>query len=281
MRTQILLFSVLMACSTGTDDSSDSTPSGTTTVPAENPYGEPKNCPVIETGTISTKAGGVDRMLEIELPANPQGAPVVFAWHWLGGNATEILDWMNIRDLADAGYIVVAPEADGSQPFEWNTFDDTSDNADFALLDKMLPCLSDQFNIDDKAVFATGHSAGGLMTSFLTMHRSDVLAATAPFSGGTDSWSYDSPAQPIPVLVTWGGVSDTYGGYSFQDASQTLMDLLTDDGSSVYACDHGGGHIWPDETPDMLVQFFDDHRLGEESPWKNGLPSGMPSFCSL
>ena len=60
----------------------------------------------------------------------------------------------------------------------WNTFDDNGDNGDFALFDKMLPCLSDQFRIDPKAVFATGHSAGGLMTSFLTMHRSDVLAAT-------------------------------------------------------------------------------------------------------
>jgi polyhydroxybutyrate depolymerase len=285
MRAPFLFLCTLltMACSsTTTNPPGDGTATNTSAAsPSVNPYGEAKNCPVFATGTVDTKAGGTERTLEVELPATPEGAPVVLAWHWLGGNASELLDWMGIRSLADAGYIVVAPEADGTQPYEWNTFDPGEDNADLALIDKMLPCLYDQFSIDPEAVFATGHSAGGLFTSFLTMHRADVLAATAPFSGGADSWSYSTPDQPISALVTWGDPSDTYAGYSFHDASLTLISSLQSDGSYPIACEHTGGHTWPAETTDMLTEFFGDHRLGQPSDWMSGLPAGMPAFCSL
>ena len=248
-------------------------------VPAENPYGSAKNCPVFETGTVEARAGGVDRVLEIELPKNPRGAPVVFAWHWLGGDATETLDWMGVRELADAGYIVVAPESSGL-PFEWDTLDRSDDNVDLALVDSLLPCLFDAFAIDSDAVFATGHSAGGLFTTFLTMHRAEVFAATAPFSGGASSWDYETPARPIPSLVTWGGVNDTYGGFSFHTASLDFVSMLLEDGSFPIACEHDLGHLPPNETVEMLEIFFGDHRLDTPEAWKDSIPSGMPDYCS-
>ena len=118
------------------------------------------------------------------------------------------------------------------------------------------------------------------MSSFLTAHRANVLAATAPFSGGADPWNYETPSQPIHSLVTWGGPTDTYGTCSFHDSSLYMIDQLNSDGSTTFACEHTGGHTWPSEAVDMARQFFDAHAFGVESPWTDGLPDDMPSFCS-
>ncbi len=260
------------------DDSPDELVDDIDETPAENPWGDPVDCPVFTTGTVTMSVGSQDRTLEVELPSDPDGAPVVFAWHWLNGDATQTLDWMGIRSLADSGYVVVAPESAGAM-FEWDVTDPTDANVDLALFDAVLPCLWDQFTVDDERVYSTGMSAGGLMTTFLTMHRADVLAATAPFSGGAGAQSYSKPDDAIPVLVTWGGPSDSYGGYSFHDASEAFIDLLEADGHFTVACEHGGGHIPPGEAVEMLGSFLGDHRKGVVSPWVDALPPELPAWC--
>jgi len=245
---------------------------------AVNPFGEPIDCGTFATGTVTMDVDGLSRTMEVELPADPEGAPVLFAWHWLNGDATQTLDWMGIREMADVGYVVVAPESAGAA-FEWDVTDPSDANVDLALFDAVLPCLWEQFDVDADRVYSTGMSAGGLMTTFLTMHRADVLAATAPFSGGAESAYYSRPAEPIPVLVTWGGPSDSYGGYSFDSASRAFIDLLDEDGHFVVACEHTAGHLPPSEAVDMLVSFLGDHRKGTASPWADGIPAVMPTWC--
>jgi len=247
-------------------------------LPAENPWGEARSCTPFETGTVQVEVAGQTRTLEVELPENPEGAPVLFAWHWWGGNATETLDWMGIRGLADEGYIIVAPESAGSQ-FEWDFNDASDNNADLALFDAVLPCLWDQYQVDHNRVYSTGMSAGGLMTTWLTMHRSDVLAATAPFSGGAMGAFYTEPERDVPVLITWGGPSDTYAGYNFHTASMSFDQMLRDDGHFTIACEHSAGHLPPTEAVGMLATFFGDHRFDSESPWLDGLPATLPSWC--
>jgi len=247
--------------------------------PAENPFGDAESCAEFATGTVTMDVGGDARVLEVELPADPEGAPVVFAWHWLGGTASQTLDWMAVRDLADEGYIVVAPESSGLQ-LEWDFNNPGTDNVDLALFDAVLSCLWEDFGVDDDRVYSTGMSAGGLMTTFLTMHRADVLAATAPFSGGAFEASYREPEADIPVLVSWGGPSDTYGGYDFHGASLEFLDLLDDDGHFTVACEHTGGHLPPAEAVDMMSRFFADHVRGAGSPWaSDGLPQDLPAWC--
>lgn len=282
MRVSIVLCSLLAACAASEADPVDPTATvsdGSDAVPATNPFGEARRCPTFETGTVSMEVGGLTRTLEVELPADPEGAPVVFAWHWLGGNATETLDWMGIRGLADEGFVVVAPESTGSI-LEWDVSTVGADNVDLALFDAMLPCLWDQLRIDEDRLYATGMSAGGLMTTWLTMHRADVLAATAPISGGAFAWDYTTPADAVPVLVTWGGPTDTYAGYDFHGASLAFAEALADDGHPVVTCEHAAGHVPPLETADMLSAFFADHVKGEPSPWQDGLPRSLPGWCA-
>jgi poly(3-hydroxybutyrate) depolymerase len=248
--------------------------------PVANPYGTYDNCPSLSTGTVTYEAVGVSRSVEVQMPENPQGAPVVIAWHWLNGTASQILDFMGMRKLADAGYIVLAPESTGLQ-FEWDySSTDSRRNVDLGLVDKMLGCAFDELSIDTTSVYSTGMSAGGLMTTYLTMVRADVFAATAPFSGGVSRANYVSPVQAIPVLLTWGGETDTYGSFSFHDASQSFAALLEADGNPVYRCMHRTGHLPPREAASMVELFFNHHRMGEPDLWADGIPEAMPSFCA-
>jgi len=247
--------------------------------PVMNPYGDFEGCPELRTGPVYFDALGEERRVIVELPEEPEGAPVILVWHWLGGTPNQILDVMNLRRLADEGYIVMAPESTG-QTFEWDYSSiESSENLDLALIDTMLGCAFDEHGIDTTRVYATGMSAGGLMSSYLTMIRAELFAAVAPFSGGMSEENYVSPAQTIPVLLTWGGPSDTYGEYSFEEASLSFAALLEADGNPVYPCVHAGGHVPPVEASVMVERFFADHQLGEPSPWLEAVPPELPAFC--
>jgi dienelactone hydrolase len=215
------------------------------------------------------------------LPDNPNGAPVVFAWHWLGGTADQILDWVGFEDLADEGAIVVAPESSGS-PYEWRWDEPSDSNADAQLFEDTLACLYEQWDIDLDRVHTTGMSAGGLWSTWLIMFRSEWLASGAPLSGGFYAQWYTSPEETIPVMLVWGGPTDTYNGYSFDVSSQDFSGQLRDDDHFVVECEHSGGHIIPTGAVDFVWRFFEDHPRGEdEEPWADGLPSALPSYCVI
>ncbi len=253
-------------------------PSAVSTTLEQNPFGSAEACPPFATGSVSLEAGDLLRDLEVELPADPHGAPVVFAWHWLNGTATQTLDWMGMRALANEGAIVIAPETSGL-PFEWDLEDPSDANPDLALFDTVLACLWEEHRVDVDRIYATGMSAGGLMTTLLTLHRAEVLAATAPFSGGAFAEDYTPPARDLPVLVTWGGPSDTFGGFDFHAASQSLADHLEGDGHFVVRCMHDLGHQPPQGAAGLAWRLFEDHPAGVDSPWAGGLPAGFPDWC--
>ncbi len=125
-------------------------------------------------------------------------------------------------------------------------------------------------------------SAGGLWTSYLTIHRSEELASTAPLSGGADSWSYATPARDIPVLMTWGGPTDLYGTYSFDDASRYMSDALQADGHFVIECIHDLGHDIPNEADDYLWPFLEAHPRGVDPlPFAQSLPGYFAGWCAI
>ncbi len=241
-----------------------------------------ERCPELTEGTHTFESAGIERTVRVELPADPSGAPVLFAWHWLGGNADQIVEWLFLdREADDREMIVVAPES-CCGTFEWLFLDEPQDNEDLILFDDTLSCLYEQYRVDLGHVWATGMSAGGLWTSYLTMHRAEWLAATAPMSGGTDEATYATPADPIPVLLTWGGPTDTYGGYSFDEASQNLSEKLRGDGHFVVECVHDLGHTIPPEAEDYLLNFLEDHpKWVDPEPYEAGLPSFFPEWCAV
>lgn len=242
-------------------------------------------CPALVDGVNSGFASGeYEREFELVLPAEPEGAPVVFAWHWLGGSARQILNFGGFRDFAaNHGAIVIAPETRGL-PYEWDSFEGEG-SADLVFFDDMLSCVAQQYGADLSRVYTTGMSAGGLWTVTLTHHRAEWLAASAPLSGGATEYEW-SAAAPVPVMLTWGGPSDTYGSgaqkFSFNDYSLLLADQLEEAGHFQVHCVHDEGHTLPPGGTEYLWTFFEAHPQDVgTSPWVDGLPDSLPEWCFL
>lgn len=290
----MLLFTIaLLACDgggsgPGTKDEADDTDASTDDSGAEEveepvlvaPEYSGGSCPEFVEGTNTEfSSGGEAREFELRLPADPVGAPVVFGWHWLGGTAKQAVRYLGVGELADEGAIVVAPQSCCS-PYEWNFLTEPQDNVDLAFFDDLLACLDDQYQVDLTRIYVTGFSAGALWTTYLTMYRSEYLAATAPFSGGTDGIiAYSPPTDDIPVLLNWGGADDLYGPLSFETATEGFSSELLADGHFVIDCDHGLGHSIPDDPMGMAWPFFQDHpKFVDPEPWSE-LPSSFPEYC--
>ena len=240
-------------------------------------------CPALEDGVIEDFATGDTRYrVKVVLPPDPQGAPLLFAWHWLGGSSGDIVRYMELDDLAEAeGAIVIAPDSDGSD-YEWHFLDDPDGNPDLQLFDDLLSCAWEQHDVDMERVHALGMSAGGLQTTYLTLYRAQWLASTAIFSGGTLDGMYETPAWPLPVLVTWGGAGDTYGSLSFDATSTYLSEQLQADGSFVVECEHTLGHQIPDGATTWAWRFLADHPYGvDPEPYVQDLPDDFPDYCRV
>lgn len=264
----------------GADGGGDSGPAGP--APRVAPAYSGEACPALPSDRVDFPTGGGTRTVRVVLPPEPQGAPVVFAWHWLGGSPSAIVDEFDLEALAaEEGVIVVAPASDGSA-YEWHFLDPAEGNPDLLLFDDLLACLHQTYAVDLDRVWATGMSAGGLWTSYLLVHRAQHLSAVAPFSGGLFPGVYGAPADPIPALLTWGGPSDTYGALEFEPLNLEMSAALQADGHFVVECVHDRGHRLPADPRGLYWPFFEAHPWGvQDEPWAAGLPEGWPEWCRL
>lgn len=55
---------------------------------------------------------------------------------------------------------------------------------DFDTIDDVVACAIEQLHIDTRRIYASGFSAGGLQTTWMSYARSGYLAAVVPYSGG-------------------------------------------------------------------------------------------------
>lgn len=284
------LLLLLIACAPddgdgGADTGAAADESGAdTSSPFDPPAYSGGACPALADGAQDFVSGDDTRRVKIRLPAEPQGAPVLFAWHWLGGTSGEIIRYMDLEALADSeGVIVIAPDSRDEEAYEWAFLDNDPDtNPDAILFRDLLACAHATWGVDLNRVHATGMSAGGLWTTWLTMYQAEWLSSTAPLSGGTLPGSYASPDWALPVLLTWGGPTDVYQTLSFDDANQYFSSELQDDGSFVVECVHDGGHTIPDGATEYVWRFLADHpRDLMAEPYAGGLPDTFPEWCAL
>ena len=278
-RLPFALLALLIACSPTAEDP-DPTPEPTPE-PRQGPDYSMGSCPELVQGwNLDFSSGDDERSFRLELPDDPQGAPLVFAWHWMGGQADQIVDWLDLDEMArEEGFVLVAPASNGST-FEWGFLLPPDDNPDLLFFEDMLSCLWQQYDIDLDRVYATGMSAGGLWTSYLTEHEAQWLTATAPMSGGVVVGSYVAPTRRIPVLLTWGGESDQLDIMDFNENNLYFSEELRADGHFVAHCVHDEGHDIPPEIVPFLWDFFDAHPQAEgDEPYASGLPDDYPDYC--
>lgn len=255
-----------------------------------------------ETSNVIATAGG-DRNFLIVAPTTidpNKKLPVIFLWHWLGGEAKDFWERAEIQNAVDTQhFIAVLPEKKGDLLFVWPAENLSSEprlEEEALFFDDMLACVSQAYTVDENCVSSAGVSAGALWTAQLAGVRGDNISSMIVLSGGTGGiaikqWKH--PEHKMPAIVLWGGPTDNCQGLlSFEALSADLEDNLTADGHFFLECVHNCGHSEPPfEGPagfskyKALWDFAFDHPYWlnpGESPYNaTGIPDGMPEWCGI
>ena len=253
------------------------------------------------SGAINTiVSSGAPRRFMMGIPGNLQPSevlPVVFLWHWLGG------DSVNFYNKASAGFatnqqrfLAVFPDAKGDLPLKWPyevTAAEPRMQEEYRFFDDMYACIAQQFPVQRNCIASGGVSAGALFTDQLAGARSQYIASFASLSGGTGGVirPWPNPPHKAPAIVLWGGPGDLCG-INFEQASRSLEQSLTAGGHFMIECIHNCNHSEPpfDTTPGFtkyapVWNFVFDHPywMGPgQSPYaQSGLPAGWPSWCAI
>ena len=242
------------------------------------------DCPdVTGAGWLQMESAGLERRVLLLLPDEVvPGLPVVVAFHGMGGAPDRFVETLKLDELARRGAIVVVPEAHESAPLTWGA---GRGEGDGMLIEDLRHCLWRELDADLAGLHVTGFSAGGLWTTLMLLHASEVLASATIYSGGElPPWiRYRTPEIRVPTLLLWGGKRDVYTGrgfsVAFQGATRRLSEHLAEDGHVVVRCDHDAGHRVPPSAVPLLHDWVLAHRFGQPSPASATAPGALPAMC--
>lgn len=237
--------------------------------------------PVRRTWTVQ----GMMREALVWMPErrSSQGAPLVFVFHGHGGTARQVIRSMPVPELWPDAVVVsmqglpTPGQLTDRQGREsgWQARPGDQGDRDLAFFDAVLATAKLEFGIDDRRVYATGHSNGGGFTYLLWAVRRDVFAAFAP-SSAIAGRGYP-PLAPAPVFHV-AGRSDPLVKFAWQEkmieslrrlngcAAEGRREggLLTryesTKGCPVVTFVHPGGHRFPTEATQAIVDFFRGQR---------------------
>lgn len=164
--------------------------------------------------TFSVKHNGIDRYYIVYVPTaynSKTATPLLVAMHGGGGDMglQASSEYYQLTPKAEKeGFIIVFPNGysklKSGKLATWNAgtcCGDARDKKidDVGFINKMVGRLSKQLNIDQKRIFATGMSNGGLMAYRLACELPQVFKAVATVAG-TDNTIECNPEQPVSVL---------------------------------------------------------------------------------
>jgi len=233
------------------------------------------------------KVDGVVREGMVYLPAqartNP--APVIFAFHGHGGsmqNAARSFGYHSLWPEAIVVYLqgLNTPgrltDPQGNKP-GWQSAIGDQDDRDLRFFDIVLASLRQENKVDDKRIYATGHSNGGSFTYLLWAARGERFAAFAP--SGAAAPRLLSRLKPKPVVHV-AGRNDPLVRFSWQKQTMDAVRELNQCGEgrtwegeqycTIYQSKlgapvatfiHPGTHQFPPAAPAVIVKFFKQHSL--------------------
>ncbi len=188
---RLAMVGLVAACASGGE-----TPAGTALAPGDH--------------EITLRHDGRVRRYHVHVPAAATAAarPLVLAFHGGGGHAEGYREYANLDALSDReGFVAVYPDGTGplrSRLLTWNAgtcCGQASDRAvdDVGFVMALLDDLSRRTPIDQRRIYATGHSNGAMMAYRLAAERADRIAAIVPVAGAMVLETF-APARGVPVL---------------------------------------------------------------------------------
>jgi poly(3-hydroxybutyrate) depolymerase len=192
--------------------------------------------------------------------------PLLFAFHGAGVPASAFRTYFNMTQVVGPDAIVVYPEALGN-PMAWDP------QRDIPLFDALLTQFEAQYCVDDKHVFAAGHSSGGFFTHALGCQRGNVLRGIGPLSAGPP---FGGCVGQIAVWISQGKSDQAVSLSSGQmardfwakrnhcdttmstpvDPAPTVEYAGCDAGFAVRYCEYDGDHMLPAYAPKGIWDFF-------------------------
>ncbi|MBS1674177.1 MAG: polyhydroxybutyrate depolymerase [Actinobacteria bacterium] len=155
----------------------------------------------------SLTSGGLSRTYRLYVPADlPDPAPLVVMLHGGGGSGAIAERAFGWDAKADEGRFVVAyPDGLGPAVPAWNTLGDCCGYParegvdDVGFIQDMVAAIGSRIPLDDKRIYATGMSNGGMMAYTLAC-RTDLFAAIGPVSATMlDPCEHPAPASVIHI----------------------------------------------------------------------------------
>ena len=157
----------------------------------------------------SINVGGLQRSYVVHVPKHggkTSPMPVVLALHGATMNGPMMAWFTDLNHKADeAGFIAVYPNGTGKRSsFFWNggkcCGSAVKENVDdVAFIDALLDDLMQKYGVDERRVYATGMSNGGIMVYRLAAELADRIAAIAPVAGSVATEIGDLK-RPVSVL---------------------------------------------------------------------------------
>lgn len=271
-------------------------------VPPPLPAYSGGTCPAFVSGWNEdfTSSGFARRFIYVQ-PADAQPDevfPVIFLWHWLGGDPDDFFEEADLQNAADElRFVAIVPDNRGDLLFKWPFTPVDPDwriDEELTFFDDLLACVAETVPIDVDCVSSAGVSAGALFTDQLASRRGQYLSSFISLSGGTSGLVRPWGGSPhiMPAMVLWGGPSDFCIAIDFESTSHDLETHLVEDGHPVLECVHNCGHSeppfeppFPDSTPFLgMWRFWLDHPYwleDGESPWNAGVPDTTPEWCAM
>lgn len=220
-----------------------------------------------------------EALVYIPTTAKTQPTPIIFVFHGHGGTMKNMFNSRGFEKLWPEA-IVICPQGlntpgqltdpEGKLP-GWQKAPGDMNDRDLHFFDAMLKTLKQDYRIDERRIYATGHSNGGGFTYLLWATRGNVFAAFAPSAavGG----KVVKLLKPKPAMHIM-GENDPLVKPAWQKAmcnevlkinncnltgetyapNATLYGSTT--GTPVVLYVHPGGHIYPPAANEVVIKFF-------------------------
>lgn len=190
----------------------------------------------LETKNITVN--NLERTYYLHVPAKlpkDKAVPLVMVFHGGGGEGISTSRLTSFNAIADReNFIVVYPNG------IWKNWNDGRESGvlqaqrekidDVAFVNAMIDAIAKEYKIDEKRIYATGISNGGIFSHYIGANLSNRIAAIAPVVGGiAEPFSKKfKPKEPVSVLI-FQGTDDPLVPYNGGSVARTRGKIISTD----------------------------------------------------